>query len=68
MVDLDPLEEPDVEFLHDVVSRHHAETGSAVAGRLLASWDEAVERFSKVMPKDYKRVLVGGVRRRARGP
>jgi glutamate synthase (NADPH/NADH) large chain len=58
MVDLDPLEEPDVAFLHDVVSRHHAETGSAVAGRLLASWDEAVERFSKVMPKDYKRVLV----------
>ncbi|MFY9999732.1 MAG: glutamate synthase-related protein, partial [Trebonia sp.] len=58
MVDLDPLEEPDIAFLHDVVSRHHAETGSAVAGRLLASWDEAVERFSKVMPKDYKRVLV----------
>ena len=58
MVDLDPLEEPDVAFLLDVVSRHHAETGSAVAGRLLASWDEAVERFSKVMPKDYKRVLV----------
>jgi len=58
MVDLDPLEEPDVAFLHDVVSRHHAETGSAVAGRLLASWEEAVERFSKVMPKDYKRVLV----------
>ena len=58
MVDLDPLEEADVAFLLDVVSRHHAETGSAVAGRLLASWDEAVERFSKIMPKDYKRVLV----------
>ena len=58
MVDLDPLEESDVAFLLDVVSRHHAETGSAVAARLLASWDEAVERFAKVMPKDYKRVLV----------
>jgi glutamate synthase (NADPH) large chain len=58
MVDLDPLEESDVAFLLDVVSRQHAETGSAVAARLLASWDEAVERFAKVMPKDYKRVLV----------
>ncbi len=58
MVDLDPLEESDIEFLRDVLSRHHAETGSAVAAGLLASWDLAVERFSKVMPKDYKRVLV----------
>jgi glutamate synthase (NADPH/NADH) large chain len=57
MVDLDPLEEEDVEFLRDVVSRHHAETGSTVAAGLLASWDGAVERFAKVMPKDYKRVL-----------
>jgi glutamate synthase (NADPH/NADH) large chain len=57
MVDLDPLEESDVAFLLDVVSRHHAETGSAVAARLLASWEASVERFAKVMPKDYKRVL-----------
>jgi len=55
MVDLDPLEESDVAFLLDVVSRHHAETGSAA--RLLASWEVSVGRFSKVMPKDYKRVL-----------
>ncbi len=57
MVDLDPLEESDVEFLRDVVSRHRSETGSAVAARLLASWDASVRRFAKVMPKDYKRVL-----------
>ncbi len=57
MVDLDPLEESDVEFLREVVSRHREQTGSAVAGRLLASWDACVRRFSKVMPKDYKRVL-----------
>jgi glutamate synthase (NADPH/NADH) large chain len=57
MVDVDPLEDADVEFLREVVSRHHAETGSAVAARLLASWEEAAPRFAKVMPKDYKRVL-----------
>jgi len=57
MVDLDPMEDADVEFLREVVSRHRAETGSAVAARLLADWDAAVPRFAKVMPKDYKRVL-----------
>jgi glutamate synthase (NADPH/NADH) large chain len=57
MVDLDPLEESDVEFLRDVVSRHRAQTGSTVAAALLASWDTATHRFAKVMPKDYKRVL-----------
>ena len=57
MVDVDPLDEDDREFLRDIVERHHAETDSAVAHALLTDWDVAVERFGKVMPKDYKRVL-----------
>jgi len=28
-----------------------------VATALLAEWEDAVERFSKIMPRDYKRVL-----------
>jgi glutamate synthase (NADPH) large chain len=28
-----------------------------VAHRLLTDWDDAVDRFVKVMPKDFKRVL-----------
>jgi len=55
MVDLDPVEESDAKFLRQVTERHYAETGSAVAARLLADWDPG--RFTKVMPKDYKRVL-----------
>jgi glutamate synthase (NADPH) large chain len=55
MVDLDPLEESDAKFLRQVTERHYAETGSAVAARLLADWDPG--RFTKIMPKDYKRVL-----------
>jgi glutamate synthase (NADPH) large chain len=55
MVDLDPLDQSDIRFLRDVIERHHAETSSAVAARLLADWDPG--RFTKVMPKDYKRVL-----------
>jgi glutamate synthase (NADPH/NADH) large chain len=57
MVDLDPLDDEDTEFLRDIVERHYVETESAVARALLADWDVAVERFGKVMPKDYKRVL-----------
>ncbi len=56
MVDLDPVDsEEDAKFLRDVVERHYAETDSAVAARLLSDWDAS--RFTKVMPKDYKRVL-----------
>ncbi len=57
MVDLDPLDDEDRAFLADAVARHHAETGSAVAHALLSDWDTAVDRFGKVMPKDFKRVL-----------
>jgi glutamate synthase (NADPH/NADH) large chain len=55
MVDLDQVEEDDAKFLREVTERHYAETGSAVAARLLADWDPG--RFTKVMPQDYKRVL-----------
>jgi glutamate synthase (NADPH/NADH) large chain len=57
MVDLDPLDELDREFLAEQVRRHYAETESERARELLADWDTAVERFGKVMPKDFKRVL-----------
>ena len=57
MVDLEPLDATDGALLHRLVERHRAETGSAVAGELLAGWDRALARFVKVMPKDYKRVL-----------
>ncbi|MGH3933000.1 MAG: glutamate synthase-related protein, partial [Pseudonocardiaceae bacterium] len=57
MVDLDLLDDDDRAFLHDVITRHHEETGSAVAHGLLTDWDAAVDRFGKVMPKDFKRVL-----------
>jgi glutamate synthase (NADPH) large chain len=57
MVDLDPLDEEDRRALSRAVGRHHEETGSPVAEALLADWDAALPRFTKVMPKDFKRVL-----------
>jgi glutamate synthase (NADPH) large chain len=57
MVDIDPLDEDDRKILRSAIERHHAETDSAVAHALLTDWDDAVERFTKIMPKDFKRVL-----------
>ncbi|WP_274557290.1 glutamate synthase large subunit [Streptomyces spiramyceticus] len=52
--ELDPV---DKVWLHDVVRRHQEETGSTVAAKLLAEWDTAVTRFSKIIPSTYKAVL-----------
>ncbi len=57
MVDLQPLSGADRGFLRSTVEAHLAHTGSAVAEALLAEWSTAVERFAKVMPRDYARVL-----------
>ncbi|HSM65923.1 MAG TPA: glutamate synthase large subunit [Ilumatobacteraceae bacterium] len=57
MVELEPLGDPDVEFLLETITRHRDFTGSAVAERILDEWEREVTAFRKVMPKDYKRVL-----------
>ncbi len=57
MVDLDPLDDDDRDFLRTAVRTHERETGSPVAARLLSRWHEETRHFKKVMPKDYKRVL-----------
>lgn len=51
------LGDADRQWLHDVVRRHEEETGSTVAAKLLADWDAAVARFSKIIPTTYKAVL-----------
>jgi glutamate synthase (NADPH/NADH) large chain len=54
---VEALDDSDKQWLHEVVRRHQEETGSTVAEKLLAEWDIAVERFSKIIPSTYKAVL-----------
>lgn len=54
---VEALDDSDKQWLHDVVRRHQEETGSTVAEKLLAEWDTAVERFSRIIPSTYKAVL-----------
>ncbi|TQS22877.1 glutamate synthase large subunit [Microbispora hainanensis] len=67
MVELEALDDDDAEFLREIVEKHFAETGSTVAKGLLAEWDTALGRFSKVMPSDYKRVLLARAAAEAEG-
>jgi glutamate synthase (NADPH/NADH) large chain/glutamate synthase (ferredoxin) len=59
MVGFDDLAEADAIELRAMVEEHGRRTGSPVAARVLAEWDELLGRgaFVKVMPHDYKRVL-----------
>jgi glutamate synthase domain-containing protein 2/glutamate synthase domain-containing protein 3 len=57
LVDLDELDEGDELELRDLIEEHEQRTGSLVAQNLLASWDDALALFVKVMPRDYKRAL-----------
>jgi glutamate synthase (NADPH/NADH) large chain len=57
MVDIDPLEVEDIDFLKETISRHAELTGSTVAQAVLDHWHVEVRKFAKVMPTDYKRVL-----------
>jgi glutamate synthase (NADPH) large chain len=57
MVELEPVEPDEGEWLREVLRTHEHVTGSPVAARLLQRWHSEVRRFKKVMPRDYKRVL-----------
>jgi glutamate synthase (NADPH/NADH) large chain len=57
MVELEPLEEEDRRIVQELCSAHVASTGSLLAARLLARWDQTLTEIVKVMPRDYRRVL-----------
>jgi glutamate synthase (NADPH/NADH) large chain len=57
LVDLLPVTGEDAGRLRELVLRHRDETESAVAWRLLQDWDAALARFTKVLPRDYARVM-----------
>ncbi len=58
MVKLGPVEGEDVGVLRGLVQKHYDLTESAVAMRVLSSWDEMLVKFLRVMPVDYERVLL----------
>ena len=57
MVDLEEVSTDDLPELQELIENHYRYTQSAVAERVLAKWDEALLRFIKVIPVDYKHAL-----------
>ena len=56
-VDLEPLlDARDIQLVRDLVTRHHALTASRRPQWILDHWSEAVSRFIKVFPHEFKRV------------
>ncbi len=61
MVDLEPLaEEADIALVLEMLRDHVRYTNSTLGAELLADWSPA--RFVKVIPRDYKRVLLAQAR------
>ena len=52
----DPLYH-DAERLRILIERHHLHTGSDRAKALLDDWDSALDKFIKIMPRDYRAAL-----------
>jgi len=47
----------DIDELRTMIEEHVAETGSELGERILASFDEYLPKFKKVIPYDYERML-----------
>jgi glutamate synthase (NADPH/NADH) large chain len=67
MVALQRPDADDLRRLREIVDRHHRFTGSAVAASLLGDWTRRARSFTKVMPRDYQRVLEAARIARAEG-
>ena len=67
MVELQRPEPDDLAELRQIIAEHHQLTGSAVAASLLGDWTRRAASFTKVMPRDYQRVLEAARLARAEG-
>ena len=57
MVELQSPDGVDLAWLREVVECHARHTGSTVATSLLSDWPRRSAQFTKIMPRDYQRVL-----------
>lgn len=58
MVELSLIEDSiDSKELHELISNHYRYTGSARAKQILDNWSSYVDKFMKIVPIEYKKVL-----------
>jgi glutamate synthase (NADPH/NADH) large chain len=57
MVDVLPLDAEDTQWLQGTLREHIAMTDSPRATQIVAQWDAHADKFAKVLPRDYARVM-----------
>ena len=57
MVDIDKLTSEDMDQVKNMIGKHVNYTGSELGKEILNRWSSCSDKFVKVMPKDYKRML-----------
>src|SRR5437660_3588218 len=68
MVDLERLDQSEeIALVRYLIRRHVEHTGSTYAAGILRDWIDVQPRFVKIMPRDYKRVLLAEARAQAEG-
>jgi glutamate synthase (NADPH/NADH) large chain len=58
MVELETLSGEDIDLLKQLIKNHYHYTHSPFAGKLLDHWQKEYTHFKKVMPSDFKQVLL----------
>jgi glutamate synthase domain-containing protein 3 len=68
MVDVERLDQPEeIALVRDLIQRHVEHTGSTYAAGILHDWIDVQPRVVKIMPRDYRRVLLAEARAQAEG-
>ena len=52
------MDSDDLKELRKLIQNHYDYTQSDVAQEILVNWDTKITQFVKVMPRDYKAVLL----------
>jgi len=58
LVDLDPMEEEDIQLIRSMIEKHYAYTESKTALKLITNWEAELQHFRKVMPRNFKAILL----------
>ena len=69
MVEIEKLVDADVDYVYEMISRHVEYTDSQRGKMVLEQWvsllDNLTPRIVRVMPKDYKRVMMAEAKARS---
>ncbi|MEQ8713889.1 MAG: hypothetical protein RIC80_12790 [Cyclobacteriaceae bacterium] len=66
MIDLDPIDHDDTKLMKGLITKHLRFTGSKVAEEILTDWSRYASSFVKVMPKEYKAVLLNRAKKKVK--